>query len=551
MTSTRSRFAEYQPRLNRDNVTLAEVLQQAGYQTAMSGKWHLGEDRDAWPDHRGFDHFFGTPRGGGLYFYPSRFYPRDVYRDGQKIHPKRPWYSTDGFTDYALEFVTRLRAADRPFFLYLPYIAPHFPLQAKAADRAKYRNRYDAGYAAIRRARFQRQREKGWYAHAPQPSDPVHGNWEDVAHPQREAEKMATYAAQVDCLDQNIGRLLQALKSERLWENTVVIFLSDNGGCSRAFNRTPQAEIGSADCNASYGAWYNVSNTPYRESKSRVHEGGILTPLIVHWPAGADPGKQFHRPVHIMDLLPTCLDLAGATYPETWDNRTLDPLDGKSFAPCLRGRTRDRLSLKSPNGFSIGNMKGIVRFAAATGSWWPSAISRGSCTTSPKTLSSERTAATSCPKSPRSWHRCMSSGHTRMGSAPGRSARRLLQISDAIRGDRAPRVAAIVGVVPYAPDGGPLRPSVGRFPRHADTSVLPLRRFRWRQTRGQVDAPRCAYQGDRVPVLSSASRAPGGTNRVPTRGPPASHETTRDCVANRPYRDGPPESADVPSRATV
>ena len=334
MNTTRSPWPEYQQALSRDTVTIAEVLGQHGYQTAMSGKWHVGDKREDWPDRRGFQQFYGTPKGGGLYFYPSAFYDRPVFRNGQQTEPDEDWYSTDGFTDFAIEYLQDVDH-DRPFFLYLAYIAPHFPLQAREEDIKRYRGVYDAGYQAIRAARFERQKTLGIVPANSRLSPPATPDWSAVDQRQA-ARSMQVYAAQVDRLDQNVGRLLHVLQEEGLADNTVVMFLSDNGGCATGFNKTPEAVIGSRDSNAAYGHWYNVSNTPYRKAKRQEHEGGILTPLVVRWPAGvANSGRLVHHPIHIMDILPTCLALADVVYPTTFAERELNPLDGISFASLL------------------------------------------------------------------------------------------------------------------------------------------------------------------------------------------------------------------------
>ncbi|EMI20328.1 arylsulfatase [Rhodopirellula maiorica SM1] len=342
MTYTKSRFPEYQQSLSDKFVTLPELLRSAGYQTAMSGKWHVGEARHQWPDHRGFDQFFGTPTGGGLYFYPSPFYDRPVFRNGDKIEPGSSWYSTDGFTDEAIEFLRNKRDKQRPFFFYLAYIAPHFPLQAKESDIEKYRQMYQVGYQSIRDARFEKQRLLGLVSNRESPSPTTCPDWSTVKNPETEALKMAVYAAQVDCLDQNVGRLMQALREEQISENTVVMFLSDNGGCAQRFNKTPQEEIGSRRSNASYGKWFNVSNTPYRMAKTQVHEGGVLTPLIFHWPAGLKrTGHRINAPAHIMDILPTCAELAGVSQPSLEQIQSFSPLEGTSFLSLIDGKKID------------------------------------------------------------------------------------------------------------------------------------------------------------------------------------------------------------------
>ena len=347
MTYTKSKYPEYQQVMNMNNATIAELLRQTGYQTVTTGKWHLGNNRDYWPDKRGFDNFYGTPTGGGIYFYPSKFYDRSVYSDGKRIEPGEAWFSTDGFTDYAIDFITKKRNKERPFFMYVAYIAPHFPLQAKAKDIQKYHGKYDVGYQFIRNARFNKQVGQDIFDSKRTPSKPTFKDWESIKSKPTESRKMAVYAAQVDNMDQNIGRILQALEDTDSLDNTVLMFLSDNGGCSAGWNKTPEAEIGTRECNAAYGAWYNVSNTPYRQSKSRVHEGGIITPLIVHWPNGiSEPGKMVKRPAHIMDIMPTCLELAGTTYPNTFESRSIDPIDGQSILPWVTSKKTEEHSKK-------------------------------------------------------------------------------------------------------------------------------------------------------------------------------------------------------------
>lgn len=343
MTATKSSLPEYQPQMNTRSPTVAELLKLAGYQTFMAGKWHVGDARNAWPDHRGFDQFYGTPAGGGLYFYPSKFYKRPVFHNGQEVKPDASWYSTDGFTSYTVDFIKNRRDKGRPFFIYLAYIAPHYPLQAKQADIDKYRDVYSVGYDAIRKARFEKQRRLGIVSSDIPASKSVHGNWASVKDKAQEALKMAVYAAQVDCLDQNIGKLVTALRQEGILDNTAIMFMSDNGGCSAGFNRTPEADIGTRYSNAAYGKWYNVSNTPYRMAKAQEHEGGIITPMIMHWPNGIErAGQVISEPLHIMDIPPACLALAGAEYPATYQLRDLDPPDGISFLPLLGGAQQEK-----------------------------------------------------------------------------------------------------------------------------------------------------------------------------------------------------------------
>ncbi len=342
MDTTRSSYSEYQGFINDKSVTIAEALRLKGYQTFMSGKWHVGSsERNMWPDHRGFDQFYGVPAGGGIYFYPSKYWDRPVYWNGEQVYPGDSWYSTDAFTDYAIDYIKDKRDEEKPFFMYIAYVAPHFPLMAKPRDIEKYRDTYRVGYDAIRKARFEKQKAIGLISEDLEMSEPVYPDWDTVEDKNQEAMEMAVYAAMVDCMDQNIGKLMDSLEEEGIAENTVVFFLSDNGACQTDWNKTPDIEIGGRDSNVAYGIWNNVSNTPYRMRKGQEHEGGIITPLVAHWPAGIrSKGRRVSETAHINDLMPTCLEIAGAAYPETYNGVELDPLDGESFLPLLRGGSR-------------------------------------------------------------------------------------------------------------------------------------------------------------------------------------------------------------------
>ena len=265
-------------------MTIAEVLKESGYSTYISGKWHVGDAEQYWPEHRGFEQTFHIPNGGGVYFYPSLFPQRQdrlIYRNGEQVSPEPGWYSTDGFGQMAAEFIRRPENRQKPFFLYVPFIAPHYPLQAKPGDIEKYRGRYDAGYDAIRTARFKRQQEAGILDPSFEISAPEYPDWESLSDEKkaRESLRMAVYAAQIDCIDQNVGRIVSTLKEEGLYENTVIIFLSDNGAVMHHFDDTPDRPYGGPDCWASVGIWQNVCNTPFRQGKGREFEGGII-PLL-------------------------------------------------------------------------------------------------------------------------------------------------------------------------------------------------------------------------------------------------------------------------------
>ena len=330
----------YQGYLNNNSVTIAEVLQQNGYRTLMAGKWHVGDEREHWPDKRGFDRFYGIPKGGGLYFYPSKFIDREVYKNGQKVEPdSNTFYSTDNFTTESIQFIEEAQKDQKPFFLYLAYIAPHYPLQAWPEDIAKYEGVYNKGYDAIREKRFIKQQELGLIPENLKISPSDYPSWESVENKEEEIRKMQVYAAQMDNMDQNIGKLIDALERMGELENTVIMFLSDNGACAQEENWAPGAKIGTAESFVSYGKnWANVSNVPYREYKAQTFEGGIVTPLIVHWPAGIQSDEKFIRNViHINDIMPTCLEIAGVEYPETYNGNEIIPLPTRSFLPLMKG----------------------------------------------------------------------------------------------------------------------------------------------------------------------------------------------------------------------
>jgi arylsulfatase len=332
-------------------VTLAEVLRPAGYTTLMTGKWHVGSAPGQWPLDRGFDRFCGTPSGGGVYFKDTLKIRNEVFfvSGAEKIEPPDDLYVTDTFTDRAIEFVdeavTRTR---KPFFLYLAHIAPHWPLQAKPVDIAKYAGRYDRGWDAVREKRFARQKEMGLVAPDAvlSPRDPQAKSWNEMPDAARKelAHRMEIFAAQVDRIDQNVCRLVAKLKQLGQFENTLILFLSDNGcsaeGGPGGFSRgQPGAAIGTGLSYASAGLeWANASDVPFRKFKIATHEGGIATPLIAHWPAGIKGANQLrHQVGHVIDLMPTLAEVAGAMYPASHDGRTILPAEGRSLVPALTG----------------------------------------------------------------------------------------------------------------------------------------------------------------------------------------------------------------------
>jgi arylsulfatase len=337
-------FPAYQGHLNNTCVTIAEALRPAGYTTLMSGKWHVGEDRPHWPTDRGFDHYFGLISGSSSYFRLDK--DKKMATDEQPYTPpEKGYYATDAFTDHALGFLDRHTSAEKPFFLYLPFTSPHWPLHALPEDIDKYRGTYMMGWDELRRQRHERMItigvvRKEWPL---TPRDDRAPAWKDVADKEFRDLGMAVYAAQIDRMDQNIGRVLARLDRMGASDNTLILFLADNGGCAEEINRgTPGVGPGGPDSYWSYGLpWANASNTPFRLYKHWVHEGGISAPLIACWPGQIkSPGSITHQPGHLIDLMATCVDVGKGHYPETFNGRPVTPMEGKSLRPILEGRQR-------------------------------------------------------------------------------------------------------------------------------------------------------------------------------------------------------------------
>ncbi|PXA03440.1 arylsulfatase [Coraliomargarita sinensis] len=390
MTSDRG-APGYRGDLSRNAVTIAEALKPAGYRTYMSGKWHLAKqlkpdgDKFNWPLQRGFDRFYGTIIGAGSFYDPwtlTRGNKAITPEDDPEYQPET-FYYTDAISDNAARFINE-HDSEEPFFMYVAYTAPHWPLHALEKDIEKYKGRYDDGYEAIRKARYERMKQLGViqedWALSPAP-----GSWSDLPEEQRawEARAMEVYAAMIDSMDQGIGRIVDALENEGEFENTLILFLHDNGGCDetigwvkREKGRPPRAPMspdelqtemfpthtrkgqpivygkdampGPATTYMSYRRnWANVSNTPFREYKSKNHEGGIATPLIAHWPKGiAAKNELRHRPGHLIDLMATCLDLSGAEYPEIYAKHRIQPFEGQSLkASFSKDEDPDRILL--------------------------------------------------------------------------------------------------------------------------------------------------------------------------------------------------------------
>jgi len=348
-------YPAYQGYLNDRCVTIAEALKPAGYRTLMSGKWHVGEARPHWPTDRGFDRYFGLISGGANYFDPTKAKAKGVRRqmalDDQPYEPpKEGFYMTDAFSDHAVKFIDQYGRDEKPFFLYLPYTAPHWPLHAWPEDIAKYKGKYLKGWDQLREQRRRRMVKMGiirdtWKL---TPRDTQTWPWADEKDKELMDLKMAVYAAQIERMDYGIGRVLKKIKEIGAEKNTLVMFLADNGGCAeggpKGFdNRKNGLPPGGVDSYMSYGlSWANAGNTPFRRYKHWVHEGGIATPFIAYWPAVIEKGGALTREVgHIIDVMATCLDAAGAEYPKTHKGKELTPLEGKSLLPIFRdGRRR-------------------------------------------------------------------------------------------------------------------------------------------------------------------------------------------------------------------
>ena len=335
----------YRGYLNDHCVTIAEAIREGGYHPLMAGKWHVGEERPHWPVDRGFEHYFGLISGASNYW---RLEPgRQMALDNEPYRPDSPkFYMTDAFTDHAVRYVGEYGNKPEPYFLYLAYTAPHWPLNAWPEDIARYRGKYRQGWDVLRQERHARQKAMGlvdpkWPI---TPRDPAVPAWDTVANQDDFDLRMAVYAAQIDRMDQNIGRVLAKVRETGQEDNTLILFLADNGGCAEEHLQADKGlPPGPAESFTSYGRpWANASNTPFRLYKHWVHEGGIATPLIARWPAVIrQRGSITRQTGHIIDLMATCLDVAGTPYPRTYQGRAITPLEGQSLLPVFEGRQRE------------------------------------------------------------------------------------------------------------------------------------------------------------------------------------------------------------------
>ena len=324
-------------------VTSAEVLGDAGYFTAMTGKWHLKKE----PTDFGFDRYFGHLSGATNFFKGDKTFR--LNGEPWKV-PDSGFYTTVAKVDFALDFLEEARQNKQPFYLYVAFNAPHAPLHALPEDYAKYRGRYDNGWDKIRDARIARLKELGLLPMdlKPSPRPPHVRAWDELVPWQRDYEinRMVTLAAMIDRVDQEMGRLVENLKNNDELENTLILFVSDNGACPFD-RRVPQLNVEPTNGDISLGdstGWAWARNAPFRFYKQNQFEGGISTPGILHWPAGlkTEPGSIVDTPVHLIDVLPTMADLVDTTIPEVHPTRSLRPVSGISLRPILEGKTLKR-----------------------------------------------------------------------------------------------------------------------------------------------------------------------------------------------------------------
>jgi len=362
MVNPRPSLPGYQGDLNRSCLTIGEVLRTGGYQTLMSGKWHVTPNngqKHNWPLQRGFDRYFGIIAGAASYYQPWT-----LTRDNQPIEPEGDnFYLTDAIAQNAAHFIEDAAKRPAPFFLYTAFTSPHWPLHAFESDIERHRGRYRDGWDALRAERHERMIKLGivdrrWGI---TPRDEEVPAWKDARDREWHQRRMEVYAAQIDRMDRNVGVILDSLRRSGREQDTLILFLADNGGCAedlpagRLNNNSPKQtrdgrpvrggnspEImpGGPDTFASYGiAWANASNTPFRRYKHWVHEGGIATPLIARWPFAMGRGGAItHQPGHVIDIMATCVDVAGAKYPAEAGGHAILPMEGRTLAPAFQGK---------------------------------------------------------------------------------------------------------------------------------------------------------------------------------------------------------------------
>ncbi len=352
----------YKGDLSANCVTIAQVLRSAGYRTMMAGKWHVTPvtpSKNNWPMQRGFERFYGTIHGAGSFYDPVTL---TLGNDPAKPDGAN-YYYTDAIAQHAETFLGELGAGADPFFLYVAFTSPHWPMHALESDIAKYKGRYHQGWDVLRTERHKKMIdlgvvEKRWPLTE---RDSKAVAWDAEPNKEWMERRMEVYAAMVDRMDQAVGRIVAKLKALNKLDNTLILFLSDNGGCAEELNgagnalhipkqtrdgrpvrfgNKPEVMPGKDDTYQSYGLpWANASNTPFRLYKHWVHEGGIATPLIAHWPKGIKKGKGnfVSEPSHLIDIMATCVDLGQAKYPASSAANSIIPMEGRSLGPLLQG----------------------------------------------------------------------------------------------------------------------------------------------------------------------------------------------------------------------
>ncbi|MFT3737411.1 MAG: arylsulfatase [Breznakibacter sp.] len=338
----------YQGFLNKESLTLAEVLKQAGYSTIMSGKWHVGNDSLYWPNQRGFDKFFGFIDGASNYFdvgKPGEWLPTTLVKNNVRLNPQPgTFYLTDEITNNALGFLDEQSREDKPFFLYLAYNAPHWPLQALPEDIGKYEGKYALGWDSLRNVRSQNAKTLG----VVDPSHPIarHDDdvpfWNKLTYDEKELwqRRQEVYAAMIDRVDQNLGRLLDKLKELGKYDNTLIVFISDNGAQGgnglRIYSNRNTGPVGTAGSYEFQNSnWSQTGNSPLRAYKGVPYEGGISSPFIAWFPSKIEKGRIANGGGHLIDLAPTFYELAQAQYPARYNGVGTNPLAGKSLLPVL------------------------------------------------------------------------------------------------------------------------------------------------------------------------------------------------------------------------
>ena len=375
MTTNRNQRG-YQGDLSKEVVTMAEVMKTAGYSTYMSGKWHVTPynptkySKHNWPLQRGFDRFYGTILGAGSFYDPAGLTRGNEYISPANDPEYKPetYYYTDAVSDHAVRFVKE-HDKSKPFFMYVAYTAAHWPMHALERDIEKYKGKYGEGYEAYRKKRIAKMKKLGILSDDWDITPKDGKSWDSVKNKEWEARCMEVYAAMVDSMDQGIGKIVKQLKDEGQFDNTLILYMQDNGGCAEGLGRKSRKPInttiakedfqgkmipdvtrknkpvltgqnvmpGGPDSYIAYGLeWANVSNTPFRLYKHYVHEGGIATPLVAHWPKGIKAKNEWRStPTHLIDIMATCVDLGKATYPSEFNGNKIVPIEGKSLTPVF------------------------------------------------------------------------------------------------------------------------------------------------------------------------------------------------------------------------